>query len=67
MSGLSDFKIFRVGLEDIPFKKEFKSLTGRSRFNVILIFKVIFLQCYFGLGDRHSIPDNRTCQSPTVP
>ena len=44
--------MFRPELEDILVKKDCKSTAGRPQFDVVLMFKVIFLQRYYGLGDK---------------
>lgn len=49
---LVDFEMFRPVLEDILVKKDCKSAAGRPQFDVVLMFKVIFLQRYYGLGDK---------------
>ena len=49
---LVDFEMFRPELEDILVKKDCKSTAGRPQFDVVLMFKVIFLQRYYGLGDK---------------
>lgn len=52
LTALVDFEMFRPELEDILVKKDRKSAAGRPRFDVVLMFKVIFLQRYYGLGDK---------------
>jgi len=52
LSALVDFEMFRPELEDILVKKDCKSTAGRPQFDVVLMFKVIFLQRYYGLGDK---------------
>lgn len=52
LAGLVDFEMFRPDLEDILVKKDCKSTAGRPQFDVVLMFKVIFLQRYYGLGDK---------------
>ena len=52
LSVLVDFEMFRPELEDILVKKDCKSTAGRPQFDVVLMFKVIFLQRYYGLGDK---------------
>ena len=49
---LVDFEMFRPVLEDVLVKKECKTPAGRPQIDVVLMFKVIFLQRYYGLGDR---------------
>ena len=52
LSALVDFEMFRPELEDILVKKDCKSTAGRPQFDVVLMFKVIFLQRYYGLCDK---------------
>ncbi len=52
LSALVDFEMFRPELEDILVKKDCKSAAGRPQFDVVLMLKVIFLQRYYGLGDK---------------
>ena len=52
LSALVDFEMFRPELEDILVKKDCKSTADRPQFDVVLMFKVIFLQRYYGLGDK---------------
>jgi len=52
LTALVDFEMFRPELEDILVKKDCKSTAGRPQFDVVLMFKVIFLQRYYGLGDK---------------
>ena len=52
LSVLVDFEMFRPELEDILAKKDCKSTAGRPQFDVVLMFKVIFLQRYYGLGNK---------------
>lgn len=47
-----DFEMFRQILEDALLTKEVKSAAGRKPIDVVLMFKVIFLQRYYGLGDH---------------
>ena len=49
---LVNFEMFRPELEDILVKKDCKSTADRPQFDVVLMFKVIFLQRYYGLGDK---------------
>lgn len=49
---LVDFEMFRPTLEDVLVKKECKIQAGRPQIDVVLMFKVLFLQRYYGLGDR---------------
>lgn len=52
LSSLIDFEMFRPLLEDVLVKKDCKSLAGRPQIDVVLMFKIIFLQRYYGLGDH---------------
>lgn len=52
LSSLVDFEMFRPVLEDVLIKKDCKSTAGRPQYDSVLMFKVIFLQRYYGLGDR---------------
>ena len=47
-----DFEMFRPILEEALLTKEVKSAAGRKPIDVVLMFKVIFLQRYYGLGDH---------------
>lgn len=47
-----DFEMFRPTLEDVLIKKDCKTAAGRPQYDAVLIFKVIFLQRYYGLGDE---------------
>jgi IS5 family transposase len=50
LSGLVDWEGFRPLLERIR-QKERKSAAGRTPFDVVLMFKILFLQGFYGLGD----------------
>lgn len=52
LSSLVDFEMFRQILEDVLLTKECKTPAGRRPIDVVLMFKVIFLQRYYGLGDH---------------
>lgn len=52
LASLVDFEMFRPTLEDVLVKKECKTPAGRPQIDVVLMFKVIFLQRYYGLGDH---------------
>lgn len=52
LASLVDFEMFRPLLEDALVNKDCKSQAGRPRIDVVLMFKVIFLQRYYGLGDH---------------
>ena len=47
LTALVDFEMFRPDLKDILVKKDCKKTAGRPQFDVVLMFKVIFLQRYF--------------------
>jgi len=47
-----DFEMFRPILEEALLTKEVKSAAGRKPIDVVLMFKVLFLQRYYGLGDH---------------
>ena len=50
LAALVDFEMFRPALEDVLVKKDCKTRAGRPQIDVVLMFKVIFLQRYYGLG-----------------
>ena len=52
LSILVDFEIFRPILEDVLIKKDCKTSAGRPQFDVVMMFKVFFLQRYYGLSDK---------------
>lgn len=52
LASLVDFEMFRPTLEEVLVKKECKTPAGRPQIDVVLMFKVIFLQRYYGLGDH---------------
>ena len=52
LASLVDFEMFRPALEDVLVKKDCKTAAGRPQIDVVLMFKVIFLQRYHGLGDH---------------
>lgn len=52
LSALVDFEMFRPTLEQVLVKKDCKTPAGRSQIDVVVMFKVIFLQRYYGLGDH---------------
>lgn len=49
---LIDFEMFRPLLEEALLKKDRKSNAGRKAIDPVLMFKVLFLQRYYGLGDH---------------
>ena len=52
VSALVDFEMFRPTLEKALLTEDCKSAAGRKPIDVVLMFKVIFLQRYYGLGDH---------------
>ena len=52
LDNLIDFEMFRPELEAALSNKERKSNAGRKPFEPVLMFKVLFLQRYYGLGDH---------------
>lgn len=52
VSALVDFEFFRPTLEKTLLTEDCKTSAGRRPIDVVLIFKVIFLQRYYGLGDH---------------
>ena len=46
-----DFEIFREFLETHLTKKDRKSNAGAKPYDVIMMFKILILQRYYGLGD----------------
>lgn len=52
VSALVDFELFRPTLEKALLTEECKTSAGRRPIDVVLMFKVIFLQRYYGLGDH---------------
>lgn len=46
-----DFEIFREILEDGVLTKEKKSPAGAKPYDVVMMFKILILQRYYGLGD----------------
>ena len=46
-----DFEMFRVALEEGVLTKEKKSSAGAKPFDVVMMFKILILQRYYGLGD----------------
>ena len=51
---LIDFEMFRPVLEESLSNKERKSNAGRKAIDVVMMFKVLFLQRYYGLGDHQT-------------
>ena len=52
VSALVDFEFFRSTLEKTLLTEHCKTSAGRRPIDVVLMFKVIFLQRYYGLGDH---------------
>ena len=52
LSSFVDFEMFRPTLEEVLVKSECKSAAGRPQIDVVSMFKVIFLQRYYGLSDH---------------
>ena len=52
LSLMVDFEMFRTPLEDALLTKMCKSQAGRKPIDVVLLFKIIFLQRYYGLSDH---------------
>ena len=52
LDNLIDFEMFRPELEAALSNKERKSNAGRKPFDPVLMFKVLLLQRYYGLGDH---------------
>ena len=46
-----DFEMFRVALEEGVLTKEKKSSAGAKPYDVVMMFKILILQRYYGLGD----------------
>ncbi|MCK4919569.1 MAG: IS5 family transposase [Bacteroidales bacterium] len=51
ISDVIDFEIFRNTLEESLLNKEKKSNAGAKPFDVVMMFKILILQRYYGLGD----------------
>ena len=67
LSSLVYFEIFRPVFEDVLIIKEYKTPAGRKPIDVVPMFKVIFLQRYYGLGDHQiQYQDNRPHQFPPI-
>ena len=52
ISKVIDFEVFRPILEDKLLNKNKKSNAGAKPFDLILMFKIVILQRYYGLGDK---------------
>jgi len=51
ISNVIDFEIFRNTLKESLLNKEKKSNAGAKPFDVVMMFKILILQRYYGLGD----------------
>lgn len=51
ISNVVDFEAFRNSLEEALLNKEKKSNAGAKPFDVVMMFKILILQRYYGLGD----------------
>ena len=52
ISKVLDFEMFRSTLEDKLLNTNKKSNAGAKPFDVVMMFKIIILQRYYGLGDK---------------
>ena len=52
ISKVIDFEMFRTTLEDNLLNTNKKSNAGAKPFDLVLMFKIIILQRYYGLGDK---------------
>ena len=52
ISKVIDFELFRTALESGLSKKDKKSNAGARPFDVVMMFKILILQRYYGLGDK---------------
>ncbi len=52
ISKVIDFEMFRITLEDKLLNTNKKSNAGAKPFDVVMMFKIIILQRYYGLGDK---------------
>jgi len=52
ISKVIDFEMFRSTLEDKLINTNKKSNAGAKPFDVVMMFKIIILQRYYGLGDK---------------
>lgn len=52
LSKVVDFEYFRPFLEESLVKKDKKSNAGAKPFDVVMMFKILVLQRYYGLSDR---------------
>jgi hypothetical protein len=47
-----DFEMFRIELEDRLLNHDKKSNAGTKPYDVVLMFKILILQCYYNLSDE---------------
>ena len=52
LSSLIDFELFRPTLEAVLIKEDCKTPAGRRQFDSLLMFKILLLKRYYGLGDE---------------
>lgn len=52
LSTVIDFEMFRPILEDVILTKEKKNNAGAKPYDVVMLFKILILQRYFGLSDE---------------
>lgn len=52
ISNVIDFEIFRTSIEGKLINTSKKSNAGAKPFDVVLMFKILILQRYYGLGDK---------------
>ena len=52
ISKVLNFEMFRKTLEDGLLNKHKKNQAGAKRYDLVLLFKLLFLQRYYGLGDK---------------
>jgi IS5 family transposase len=51
ISSVIDFEFFRTSLESMLLNTEKKNNAGAKPYDVVMMFKILILQRYFGLGD----------------
>ena len=54
MNKVIDFEMFRSSLEEKLLNTEKKNNAGAKPFDVVMMFKIIILQRYYGLGDKQA-------------
>ncbi len=65
ISKVIDFEMFRGFLEAKLLKQNKKNNAGAKPFDVVMMFKIIILQRYYGLGDtqiEYQILDRLSCK-----